>query len=397
MRPKANVEIELSALKALFLNASRMLGAAHLGASRGRNAHRPADQTIGNRGRFSLGLALAVLGMAIVFSPASVAAGADGSKSPIALDGYDPTLFFTRGAAIRGKQENAFEYEGATYLFRTEANKKEFAARPFQYLVQYDGYDAYGIFLGEVVTANPRLWSIEGGRLYLFSTTDRKDAWQRSPDSHKRRANQKWPSIEIRLARAQALSEEEAGRAAAAESQNCSTIFRENYRAPSRHELIVQGCAPSANAGSATDSVLLARVYAEKYSPYHDLSKAVALLTFATDEGNQAARWRLGDLYADGLGVPKNRDLSFKMYKEAAEHGQFDAMLRVARSYRDGVGVPPDLVKAWAWYNIASNRSDSAVHEREKLEDEMTVDELVRAQISTLALLSRLKFNSRRI
>ncbi|MEQ8249144.1 MAG: YHS domain-containing (seleno)protein [Alphaproteobacteria bacterium] len=335
---------------------------------------------------------LALAGLCVAIAAPLGAADRQGADAPLAVGGFDTTVYFDRGAAIRGRATNTVEYEGETYWFSTESNKKAFVAAPFRYLPQYDGYDAYGVFLGEVVAANPRLWSVENGRLYLFSTADRRDAWLRSQDSHRRKADRNWPGIEIGLARAKEHRDEEAGRAAAAANQNCAQVFRDHYSVPNRHDLIVNACKASADAGNANDAVYLARVFAEAYSPHHNYAKAARLLKFAADEGNEEARWRLGDLYADGHGVPKNLELAYKMYKSAAEHGIPDAMLRVARSYQDGRGTEQDIVKAWAWFNIASNHSDRAAHERDRLEPKMTAEELDRAQITTIALLGRLQF-----
>jgi YHS domain-containing protein len=345
-------------------------------------------------------LALATVSLGFVSVQAVHAAGNrdDGaSEAPLAISGYDATVFFSRGTSARGKAQHVFEYEGATYRFLTAANKKEFARRPFRYLPQYAGHAAYGIFLGEVVKPNPRLWTVDAGRLYLFSTADRRDAWLRGVDSHRRRADKNWPSIEIRLARAKQQAEEDAARSAAAESQGCTQVFRENYSSPSRHELIVRGCAPPANAGNATASLYLGRVYAEQYSPLKNYTKAAKLLKFAADEGNEVARWRLGDLYAEGDGVPRDQKAAFKLYKRSAEHGQSSAMYRLARSYRTGRGIEVDLVKAWAWYNVAANRREGAAHARDKLEQDMSAEELSRAQLATLAVLNRIKFNGSRI
>jgi YHS domain-containing protein len=347
--------------------------------------------------RFLL-VALATLTLGLSALSAAYAAGNhDAAPAPLAIGGYDPTLYFNRGTALRGKPDYVVEYKGATYRFRTEANKKEFVARPFRYLPQYQGLDAYGIFLGQIVKANPRLWSVEGGRLYFFSTADRRDAWLRSRDSHRRRADKNWPRIEIGLARANEQGEADAARAAAAETQGCGQVFRENYGAPNRHELILGACAASAKAGNATDAVFLARVYAEELSPHNNFAKAVKLLRFASDEGNEAARWRLGDLYAKGDGVPRDPGKAFKLYKRAAEHGQSEAMYRLARSYRTGTGIKTDLIKAWAWYNVAANRNGRAARERDKLESEMSAADLSRAQLVTIAVLSRIKFNGSRI
>ena len=128
------------------------------------------------RGSFVSILTLGSLCVVIAAPLGAIAAERGSSDAPLAIDGFDPTVFFDRGAAIRGREENAVQYKGATYWFRTEANKAAFNKAPFQYVPQYGGHGAYGIFLNEVVEADPRLWSVENGRLYLFSTADRRDA-----------------------------------------------------------------------------------------------------------------------------------------------------------------------------------------------------------------------------
>ena len=48
----------------------------------------------------------------------------------MALGGYDAVAYQTRGEAVQGRNEHAFFWNGATWLFSSEANRDAFAANP---------------------------------------------------------------------------------------------------------------------------------------------------------------------------------------------------------------------------------------------------------------------------
>ncbi|MBS1976671.1 MAG: YHS domain protein [Bacteroidetes bacterium] len=90
-------------------------------------------------------------------------------KNGVAISGYDPVAYFTLHKAVEGKEEWAYQHEGVTYYFSTEANRKAFAASPSAYEPQYGGWCAYAMgATGEKVEIDPETFKISDGKLYLF-------------------------------------------------------------------------------------------------------------------------------------------------------------------------------------------------------------------------------------
>lgn len=97
-------------------------------------------------------------------------------ESGYALSGYDTVAYFSldqveignkQAEAVPGKKDITAEYNGATWAFSTVENRELFVANPEKYVPQYDGHCAYGISQGGKVPANPNLWRIVDGKLYV--------------------------------------------------------------------------------------------------------------------------------------------------------------------------------------------------------------------------------------
>ena len=66
----------------------------------------------------------------------------------VILKGYDAVAYFTQGKPVKGNPEINSSYQGATYLFSSEANKAAFDKNPATYAPQYGGFCAYGVSIG---------------------------------------------------------------------------------------------------------------------------------------------------------------------------------------------------------------------------------------------------------
>ena len=64
------------------------------------------------------------------------------------------------------------------------------------------------------------------------------------------------------------------------------------------------------------------------------------------------AGYALGNLYAAGLGVPRNAGSAFHWYLWSAERGNRFAQRQVANAYLDGEGTERDAAKAAYWFRI---------------------------------------------
>ena len=87
----------------------------------------------------------------------------------IAASGYDVVAYFIENQAIEGEQNITSEFEAIIYRFASKKNKAIFEASPSKYVPQYGGWCAYAMGKkGEKVSINPKAFSIEDGKLYLF-------------------------------------------------------------------------------------------------------------------------------------------------------------------------------------------------------------------------------------
>lgn len=70
--------------------------------------------------------------------------------------------------------------------------------------------------------------------------------------------------------------------------------------------------------------------------------------------GDTEAQLKLGDVFAYGLGVPKDPKEALKWYRLAAGKGDPDTQYRLAVRSASGQGVPQDDKEALRWYRLAA-------------------------------------------
>lgn len=73
-------------------------------------------------------------------------------------------------------------------------------------------------------------------------------------------------------------------------------------------------------------------------------------------DGDAESQFRLGNLYSDGEGVPKDDAKAVEWYREAADHGYAKAQNNLGVMYLLGQGVPRDLTKAGEWFRKAAEQ-----------------------------------------
>jgi len=98
--------------------------------------------------------------------------------SKIALQGYSPVSYLDLGIAQKGLKEYKSTYDGLTYYFTSEDQKKTFEANPKEYLPQYGGYCAFGISVGAKFRVDPNKFVVSEGKYFLFLYDLEVDAQQ---------------------------------------------------------------------------------------------------------------------------------------------------------------------------------------------------------------------------
>lgn len=150
-------------------------------------------------------LQLSVLSTVAVFLALSAWAenqpgAANLDKSGIILQGYDAVSYFKSEQPQKGDSKNQAKFEGATYLFATEANKQEFLKSPKKYAPDFGGWCAYAVADSKSkVDIDPKNFLIQDGRLLLFYKGlwgDTKRKWSKDPKSFLKTADTNWPEVE---------------------------------------------------------------------------------------------------------------------------------------------------------------------------------------------------------
>ncbi|MEM7619543.1 MAG: YHS domain-containing (seleno)protein [Pseudomonadota bacterium] len=142
----------------------------------------------------------------VVFATPSFAGGQYVDKTGFAISGYDVTSYWglkqnpvgqAQPAPLPGKKSITADYNGAKWAFASEANRDKFLKDPAKYTPLYDGHCAYGASVGNSntggkVPANPKLWRIIDGKLYLNITETVVGFWERDIPGHIKQADKNW-------------------------------------------------------------------------------------------------------------------------------------------------------------------------------------------------------------
>jgi len=113
-----------------------------------------------------------------------------------AISGYDAVAYFTEGRAVEGSEDHVVEYRGAEWLFSSEAHRRLFEQDPEAYAPAYGGYCAYAMAEGDTVSAEPDLWTIHEGRLYLNYSERINERWQQDMEGYIEAADAEWAALE---------------------------------------------------------------------------------------------------------------------------------------------------------------------------------------------------------
>ncbi len=90
-----------------------------------------------------------------------------GTFNNTGISGYDTTTYYSGEEPIKGSKKFSTEWNGANWYFANQENLEKFQANPEKYAPQYGGYCAWAIAHDKLVSADPKVYHIENGKLYL--------------------------------------------------------------------------------------------------------------------------------------------------------------------------------------------------------------------------------------
>jgi TPR repeat protein len=99
------------------------------------------------------------------------------------------------------------------------------------------------------------------------------------------------------------------------------------------------------------------------------------------EQGDRSAQFRLGLLYENGEGVPRDFAKARLWYEKAAVQGEAKAQFYLGIQSAFGEGGPLDLVQAHMWYSLAAGNGNAhAPGYRDDLARQMTAAQIAEAQ-----------------
>jgi YHS domain-containing protein len=117
-------------------------------------------------------------------------------KNGVILKGYDPVAYFEDHRPVKGDPKFSSTYRTATYYFASAAHKATFDKNPAKYAPQYGGFCAESMSRGKLIDADPNVFLVYKGKLYVCRSPQGGKIFYSNPDVHIKKADQNWLQYE---------------------------------------------------------------------------------------------------------------------------------------------------------------------------------------------------------
>lgn len=117
----------------------------------------------------------------------------------VAMDGLDPVSYFLGADPQPGKPDYEYDWQGVPWYFATAANRDVFMRNPGVYAPQFGGHCVTSLSRGYLSDGKPRLYVIDGLKLYFFYSTANRDAFLMNTDATLKSAADNWPKLSANL------------------------------------------------------------------------------------------------------------------------------------------------------------------------------------------------------
>jgi YHS domain-containing protein len=181
----------------------------------------------------------------------------------IAIDGYDPVSYFIDTDPLPGRADFEFDWGGVPWYFASAANRDIFMRNPEVYAPQFGGHCLMSLSRGYLSDGKPRLYVIDGLKLYFFYSTANRDAFLLSKQAAIEAADKNWPALSRALSGPEA--ETPASSALRADRGGDASV------GTAASEIVAgSGTAPEAPAsGTMTDAASVAPASADANVPFN--------------------------------------------------------------------------------------------------------------------------------
>ena len=137
---------------------------------------------------------IAVAALFLALCTASFSASA-GPQFTVALQGYDPVNYFEGSAPQKGDFTHAVHWNGATWLFTSDAHADQFKQNPAKYAPQFDGYCAFAASRGYKAPGDALTGVVVKDKLYLNFNDQVKRMWSEDVPGNIKKGEEHWPKV----------------------------------------------------------------------------------------------------------------------------------------------------------------------------------------------------------
>ena len=113
----------------------------------------------------------------------------------IALDGYDSTAYWQRGAAQIGVAAHVAQWQDVPWHFASAQDAEMFAADPAKFAPQFGGFCTRAMSFKKIVNGDPEVWRIYRDKLYLFAQPVGGEKFDEGQDAMIVKAQAYWDSL----------------------------------------------------------------------------------------------------------------------------------------------------------------------------------------------------------
>jgi YHS domain-containing protein len=115
-----------------------------------------------------------------------------GQDPRLILGGYDVVAYFTGAGSVPGQAQFQARYEQVDLRFASAEHRVLFEANPRAYLPAYHGYCAAAMLGAVPRRADPKVFALLDGRLFLFADDAAKARFLQDPPANVARADRLW-------------------------------------------------------------------------------------------------------------------------------------------------------------------------------------------------------------
>jgi YHS domain-containing protein len=108
----------------------------------------------------------------------------------VILNGYDVVAYFTEKQAVKGDPKYQASYQGAIYYFGSAKDLAIFKNNPSKYVPQYGGFCANSIKNRKAVAADPTVFFVVKGKLYVCSSPEAEKEFRANEKENIKKADQ---------------------------------------------------------------------------------------------------------------------------------------------------------------------------------------------------------------